>query len=74
MKLFPEIERYARATVAGNPWRAGPPRGLRVADGPSGWLDRNTSVEAIGDSNPPGMATVIGLSIMIAERYSGQAA
>lgn len=61
-----EIERYARAAAPGNPWRAGPPRGLRVASGPSGWLDRNAAVEAIGDSNPPGMAEVIGRAIMSA--------
>ena len=59
-----EIERIARATTAGNPWHEGPPRGLRVANGPSGWLDRNAAVEAIGDANPPAMATVIGRAIM----------
>lgn len=50
--------------AAGDPWHEGPPRGLRVADGASGWLDRNAAVEAIGDSNPPGMATVIGRAIL----------
>lgn len=59
-----EIERFARTAAAGNHWLAGPPRTLRVADGVSNWLDRNASVEAIGDSNPPGMATVIGRAIM----------
>jgi DNA (cytosine-5)-methyltransferase 1 len=61
-----EIDRVARAAAAGNPWHEGPPGGLRVANGPSGWLDRNAAVEAIGDSNPPAMATVIGRAIMIA--------
>jgi len=58
-----EIEWYARAAAAGNPWHQGPPRGLRVAHGPSGWMDGNAAIEAIGDSNPPGMATVIGRAI-----------
>ena len=68
-----EIDRIARATVTGNPWREGPPRTLRVAHGPSGWLDRNAAVEAIGDSNPPAMATVIGRAIMIAETQESAA-
>jgi DNA (cytosine-5)-methyltransferase 1 len=59
-----EIDRIARSAAAGNPWHAGPPGGLRVANGPSGWLDRNAAVEAIGDANPPAMATVIGRAIM----------
>lgn len=59
-----EIEWFARSAASRNPWRAGPPRGLRVVDGPSGWLDRNAAVQAIGDSNPPAMATVIGRAIM----------
>jgi DNA (cytosine-5)-methyltransferase 1 len=59
-----EIDRIARAATAGNPWHEGPPRSLRVANGPSGWLDRNAAVEAIGDANPPAMATVIGRAIM----------
>ena len=61
-----EIDRIARAATPGNPWREGPPRTLRVADGPSGWLDRNAAVAAIGDSNPPAMATVIGRAIALA--------
>lgn len=61
-----EIDRIARATAAGNPWREGPPRTLRVANGISGWLDRNAAVAAIGDSNPPAMATVIGRAILYA--------
>lgn len=62
-----EIDRIARSAAPGNVWVSGPPRGLRVADGPSGWLDRNAAVAAIGDSNPPTMATVIGRAIMQAE-------
>jgi len=34
-----------------------------VANGVSEWLDRNAAVEAIGDSNPPIMLTVIGRAI-----------
>lgn len=59
-----EIERYARAAASRNPWREAPPRSLRVANGVSGWLDRDASIQAIGDANPPGMATVIGRAIM----------
>lgn len=59
-----EIESFARSAAARSLWRKGPPRTLRVANGPSDWLDRNAAVEAIGDSNPPQMMTVIGRSIM----------
>lgn len=52
---------------AGNLWNAGPPGALRVANGVSGWLDRNAAVEAIGDSNPPGMMTVIARCILKAQ-------
>lgn len=62
-----EVERYAGSTAAGNHWLQGPPGALRVADGVSDWLDRNAAVEAVGDSNPPGMATVIGRAILLAE-------
>lgn len=58
-----EIAEAARSAAAGNHWIAGPPRALRVADGISEWLDRNAAVEAIGDSNPPIMLTVIGRAI-----------
>jgi DNA (cytosine-5)-methyltransferase 1 len=58
-----EIARFKGSAAAGNHWIAGPPRTLRVANGPSEWLDRNAAVEAIGDSNPPGMATVVGRAI-----------
>jgi DNA (cytosine-5)-methyltransferase 1 len=59
---------FAGSAAAGNHWFAGPPAGLRVADGfPSG-LDRNAAVEAIGDSNPPGMMTVIARAILRAEQ------
>lgn len=59
-----EVDRFARSAAAGNHWFKGPPRAVRVAHGVSRWLDRNAAVEAIGDSNPPGMATVIGRAIM----------
>lgn len=62
-----EIERFKGAASAGNHWLQGPPGDIRVADGPSEWLDRNAAVEAIGDSNPPGMATVIGRAILAAQ-------
>lgn len=55
-----EIEKTKGSAAAGNHWFEGPPGTLRVVDGPSEWLDRNAAVEAIGDSNPPQMMTVIG--------------
>ncbi len=58
------VAEISRSAAAGNHWIAGPPRALRVADGPSEWLDRNAAVEAIGDSNPPQMVTAIGRAIM----------
>lgn len=61
------IERLQRGAVAGNPWSAGVPRGLRVADGVPGGLDRRERIEAVGDSNPPIMMTAIGLCIRAAE-------
>jgi site-specific DNA-cytosine methylase len=63
-----EIERIKGSTAAGNYWFEGPPATLRVVDGPSEWLDRNAAVEAIGDTNPPQMMTVIGRAIQTAER------
>jgi DNA (cytosine-5)-methyltransferase 1 len=61
-----QIERIKRSALAGNHWIKGPPGALRVADGVSEWLDRNSAVEAIGDSNPPQMMTVIGRAILAA--------
>lgn len=58
-----EVAKASRSAAAGNSWIAGPPRTLRVADGVSQWLDRNAAVEAIGDSNPPIMLTIIGRAI-----------
>lgn len=58
-----KIAEVAGSAAAGNHWIAGPPRALRVANGPSEWLDRNAAVEAIGDSNPPQMLTAIGRAI-----------
>jgi DNA (cytosine-5)-methyltransferase 1 len=66
-----EIERFKGSAAAGNHWLEGPPRTLRVANGISHWGDRNAAVEAIGDSNPPGMATVIGRAVMRALSASG---
>ena len=62
-----EIERYAGGTAAGNPWIAGIPGDLRVDYGVPGGLDRRKRIAAIGDSNPPGMMTVIGRMIMAAD-------
>lgn len=59
-----EIAAVARSAPAGNHWLAGPPRALRVVNGVSEWMDRNAAVEAIGDSNPPVMLTVIGRAIV----------
>lgn len=61
------VAEVSRSAAAGNHWIAGPPRTLRVADGPSEWLDRNAAVEAIGDSNPPQMVTAIGAAILRTE-------
>ncbi len=74
-----EIDRVARATSSGNHWRAGVPGTMRVANGRPGSLDgiaaaavrgevndRAERIEAIGDSNPPQMAEVIGRAIMAA--------
>jgi hypothetical protein len=62
-----EVAEAARSAAAGNHWIAGPPRALRVANGVSEWLDRNAAVEAIGDSNPPIMLTVIGRAIQTSQ-------
>jgi len=66
-----QIEWLKGSAAAGNCWIAGPPRTLRVADGPSEWLDRNAAIEAIGDSNPPQMMTVLGRAIL--EAYTRRA-
>jgi DNA (cytosine-5)-methyltransferase 1 len=72
-----EIVQERRASD-GNPWREGVPGDLRVADGVPAGLDRRASaawnafrrsrIEAIGDSNPPIMMTVVGMAILAAER------
>lgn len=62
-------ERIKGGIVAGNPWGAGPPRALRVADGVPGGVDRRCRIESIGDSNPPIFMTLIGLGILAADRY-----
>ena len=68
-----EVERHAWRSADGVPWAAGVPGTLRVDAGVPGRLDRRTAtlrrqrIEAIGDSNPPVMMTVIGLGILEAE-------
>lgn len=66
-----EVSRIKRSATAGNPWMSPPPRTMRVANGSSTrlhqgyeWQDRKTAIRAIGDSNPPIMATVIGRAIL----------
>jgi DNA (cytosine-5)-methyltransferase 1 len=59
-----EVERIAGGATDGNPWRAGVPRTLRVASGLPSGMDRRRRIEALGDSNPPVMAMVIGRAIM----------
>jgi site-specific DNA-cytosine methylase len=61
-----EIERLKGSAATGNCWFEGPPGTVRVANGPSEWLDRNAAVEAIGDSNPPQMITVVGRAVLTA--------
>ena len=65
-----EIDRFARGAASRNPWLSGVPRGLRVADGPPYRLDRTDRITAIGDSNPPGMTTVIGRAILLASELT----
>jgi DNA (cytosine-5)-methyltransferase 1 len=62
----PTAERLAGRAATGNPWGAGVPGGLRVADGVPGGMDRRERIEAIGDSNPPIMMAVIGTAIRVA--------
>jgi DNA (cytosine-5)-methyltransferase 1 len=61
------LERLSGGAFAGNPWGAGVPGSLRVADGIPGGLERRERIEALGDSNPPIMMTAIGLCIQAAE-------
>jgi DNA (cytosine-5)-methyltransferase 1 len=58
-----EVARLKRTAFAGGPWYEGVPRTLRVDDGVPSRVDRKHRITAIGDSNPPIMATVIGLGI-----------
>lgn len=71
------IDRIARSAAPGNPWTAGIPGTLRVADGRPGRMDANAraavrgemndrseQIEAVGDSNPPHMAEAIGRAIV----------
>lgn len=63
-----EIERISRGTADRNPWCAGFPGTVRVADGVPGRLDRRRRIQSIGDSNPPVMMSVIGHAILNAEK------
>lgn len=66
-----EIERVARAADARGAWDPGQLGTLRVDARSAGEMDRGSSrgrrerIEALGDSNPPEMAEVIGRAIMI---------
>ncbi len=62
----PTVDLLSRRAATGNPWGAGVPGTLRVADGVPGRVDRRERIEAIGDSNPPIMMTVIGTAIRVA--------
>lgn len=59
-----EAERVARGAAPGNPWASGVPGTLRVDDGLPGGVERRRRIEAIGDSNPPIMMSVIGRAII----------
>jgi len=65
-----EIERVARAADARGAWGPDQLGTLRVDAGSSGEMDRGRSrgrrerIEALGDSNPPEMAEVIGRAIV----------
>jgi DNA (cytosine-5)-methyltransferase 1 len=58
------IEYVAGLGVDGNPWMQGPPDTVRVDDGLPAWVDRKAAISAIGDSNPPAAAFVIGRAIV----------
>lgn len=66
------IERVARAADARSDWDAGKLEALPVDARAAGEMDRAVSalrkerIEALGDSNPPHMAEVIGRAIMVA--------
>lgn len=69
-----EVDRAKRAADAGGAWDAGQLGALRVDARSAGEMDRSRSrarrerIEALGDSNPPIMAEVIGRAIVVAER------
>lgn len=56
--------RPAGAAVAGSPWYEGFPRGLRVADGVPGGVDRAARIKAVGNAVAPRVAEVIGRLMM----------
>lgn len=67
-----ETERITRGTSSGNAWNESIPGTLRVDSGVSCRMDgsakqRRERIEALGDSNPPVMMTVIGRAVLAAE-------
>lgn len=72
-----EIDRVARAAAARGDWNAGELGALRVDARSAGEMERCASrgrrarIEALGDSNPPHMAEVIGRALVYSEvQYS----
>lgn len=61
-----EIARFARSGPDRNPWVAGFAGSVGVDAGDGRGRVRQERIEAIGDSNPPAMAEVIGLAILTA--------
>lgn len=61
-----EIERVKGAADARGDWNPDQLSTLRVDAGNSGGLERRQRIEALGDSNPPHMAEVIGRAISFA--------
>ena len=67
MSVAREVDSGAWGTAPGNPWDAPYSGVVGVAPGAPGGMDRRARIEAIGDSNPPIMMTMIGRAIMAAE-------
>jgi site-specific DNA-cytosine methylase len=62
-----EIERFAGGGVAGNPWLAYPPGGLRVADGLAGTprtAGARDAIEMLGDGIPWPMTYVLARAVL----------
>jgi site-specific DNA-cytosine methylase len=74
------IDRVKRAADARGTWDAGQLRTLRVDARSAGEMDRSRSrgrvarIEALGDSNPPEMAEVIGLMLTASTPADGEIA